>query len=523
VPVPLCHERALASGVFRGTLQELSVDAVVAGSPDGECHTLPVWFEVVGTRTFGGAMTSFAGASAVEVEGSIAMMPTERLEAEATTLAAHIAAATARFLEVVAELERRRSWESWEARSMAHWVSWQCSIGMRAAREHVRVAVALRGLPETRAAFGRGELSFSKVRALTRFATPEQELDDVELARQTTASQLERIAGAFTAACRAVDPDPVRRALDGSFIASAGNADGVTTTITVCVPNDVAARTFTAIDAELERLPHDDAVPARHRKVLAFAAVIDAYCEPDPDRPAVELSVHADVETLAEDRPGRCETAGVGIAPETARRLACDCGVRLTVGHDGSELDLGRRARFPNPSLRRFVLRKSNGCCAFPGCTQRTRLRVHHARSWAHGGPTDRVNLVGLCPSHHRAVHEGGWTVVADGRGGFTFHHPDGRAVPSVVVPAPSDDDAIVDANVLRGIEVTDTTIASLAGGEPMDLDWTMTVVCGNRNVGYRPQSECSAEHSDDDWAVELPPLDAEDQELVARFGDGSG
>ena len=229
-------------------------------------------------------MTAVVGVSPVEIEGAVGEMPTERLEAEATTLAGHIAAATARFLEVVAELERRRSWESWQARSMAHWVSWQCGLGMRAAHEHVRVAVALRDLPETRAAFGRGELSFSKVRALTRFVTPGQEAADVELARHTTAAQLERIAGAFTAACRAVDPDPVRRALDGSFVTSATNADGVTTTITVCVPNDIAARTLAAIDAEMERLPHDDAVRSRHRRVLAFAAVIDAYCEPDPER-----------------------------------------------------------------------------------------------------------------------------------------------------------------------------------------------------------------------------------------------
>jgi hypothetical protein len=410
-------------------------------------------------------MAAVADVSTADVRGSVGAMSTERLEAEATTLAAHIAAATARFLDVVAELEHRRSWESWEARSMAHWVSWHCGLGMRAAHEHVRVAVALRALPEARAAFGRGELSFSKVRALTRFATPEQERDDVELARQTTAAQLERIAGSYRAACRDADPDPDRRALDGSFVSSSGNADGVTTTITLCVPNDVAARTLRAIEAEVERLPRDDAVPARHRRVLAFAAVIDGYCEPVPDRPAVELSVHADVETIAEDQPGRCEAAGVRIAHEAARRLACDCGVRF-VGEQGvHDVDLGRRARFPNPALRRRVLRRDQGCCRFPGCTQRSRLRLHHVRHWAHGGPTDGDNLVVLCPAHHRAVHEGGWSIAVDGRRGFTFHDPNGRAVPRVVVPRPTDGDAVVRANVANGLPITDTTIASLAGG----------------------------------------------------------
>ena len=463
----------------------------------------------------GAFMAAVLDVTTTEPGGSIGAMTTERLEAEATTLAAHIAAATARFLDVVAELERRRSWESWEARSMAHWVSWQCGLGPRAAREHVRVAVALRDLPETREAFARGELSFSKVRALTRFATPKQEHDDVDLARQTTAAQLERIAGSYRAACRNTDPDPVRRALDGSFVSSASNADGVTTTITLCVPNDVAARTLSAIEAELDRLPVDDAVPARHRRVLAFAAVIEAYCEPDPNRPAVELSVHADVETLADDQPGRCEAAGVRIAPETARRLACSCGVRFVGEGSVPAVDLGRRARFPNPALRRTVLRRDAHRCRFPGCTQRTRLRVHHARHWARGGATDRHNLVALCPAHHRAVHEGDWSVVADGSGGFTFHTPDGRAVPEVVVPPPSDSHAAIAANVGRGHAITDTTIASLAGGERMDLDWTMMIVCGNRNVDYRPAAEGSAEPPAEEWSVEIPPLDAEDEELT--------
>ncbi len=444
-------------------------------------------------------------------------LPTERLEAEATTLAAHIAAATARFLEVIAELESRRAWESWEARSMAHWVSWQCGLGMRAARDHVRVAVALRELPEVRAAFGRGELSYSKVRALTRFATPEQEHEDVELARHATASQLERVAGAYVSACRGADPDLTRRALDGSFVSSTTNVDGVTTTITLRVPNDVAARTLAAIDAEMERIPSDEAVPARHRRVLAFAAVIDAYCEPDPDRPSVELSVHADVETLADDAPGRCDSAGIRFASETARRLACDCGVRLVAELDGTALDLGRRARFPNRALRRSVIRGGGDCCQFPGCTQRTRLRVHHVRHWARGGPTDRANLIALCPSHHRAAHEGGWTIEADGRGGYSFLDPNRRVVPQIVVPTPSDPGAVVDVNGAHGLTVTDRTISSLSGGERMDLDWTMTVVCGNRDVGYRPHAECSAEHPDDEWTVEVAPLDEDDEELVAR------
>ena len=80
-------------------------------------------------------------------------LETERLEAEITTLAGHIAAATCRWLVLVAEFDRREAWAAWGCKSSAHWLAWQCAMGLRAAREHVRVARALAGLPAIRATF----------------------------------------------------------------------------------------------------------------------------------------------------------------------------------------------------------------------------------------------------------------------------------------------------------------------------------------------------------------------------------
>ena len=92
--------------------------------------------------------------------------------------------------------------------------------------------------------------------------------------------------------------------------------------------------------------------------------------------------------------------------------------------------------------------------------------------------------------------------------------------MPEVVLRPPTRAAAAVDANIGRGVAVTDATIGSLAGGERMDLDWTMTVVCGNRDVAYPPRSERSAEHSGDEWVVEIP-LDPEDDVLAGREGHG--
>jgi len=102
-------------------------------------------------------------------------LPLERVEAEITQLSGHVAAATARLLRWISIYDRREGWKSWGCVSAAHWLSWKCGDGLHAAREKVRTARALDDLPELAGAFARGELSFTKVRALTRVATPNDE------------------------------------------------------------------------------------------------------------------------------------------------------------------------------------------------------------------------------------------------------------------------------------------------------------------------------------------------------------
>jgi Domain of unknown function (DUF222) len=128
-----------------------------------------------------------------EGEQSPEDLPTERLEHEITALAAQINAGCCRWLELIAEFDRRGGWGSWGCRSCAEWVAWQCALTTRAAREHVRVARRLGELPRIHQQFAAGRLSYSKVRALTRVAEPDSEEDLLELARHATTSQFERI------------------------------------------------------------------------------------------------------------------------------------------------------------------------------------------------------------------------------------------------------------------------------------------------------------------------------------------
>ena len=141
-------------------------------------------------------------------------MPLERVEAQICELAGHLAAATCRFLVLLGDFDARRGWASWEMGSCAQWLSWKCQMSSGTAREHVRVARALRELPVIRARFAAGRLSYAKVRALTRIATAATEAGLAGLAGPMTANQLERFARAHRRVTRADDADArVRRRL----------------------------------------------------------------------------------------------------------------------------------------------------------------------------------------------------------------------------------------------------------------------------------------------------------------------
>ncbi len=121
---------------------------------------------------------------------------------EIATLAAHLHAATYRLLTLIAEFDRLRGWEPEGHRSCAHWLAFRTGIDLGAAREKVRAARALKELPQISASMERGELSFAKVRALTRVATSESEGALLELALCSTAAQLERTVRAWRLMCR---------------------------------------------------------------------------------------------------------------------------------------------------------------------------------------------------------------------------------------------------------------------------------------------------------------------------------
>src|SRR5438094_10488539 len=134
----------------------------------------------------------------------------DRLGDEIAELSAHLDAATARLLDLIREFDARGGWNNGFL-SCAHWLCYRVGLEMGAARERVRVARALGTLPRLAQALARGELSYSKVRALTRIATPETEERLLKVGLAGTADHVERIVRGWRRVDRKMETEDTAR------------------------------------------------------------------------------------------------------------------------------------------------------------------------------------------------------------------------------------------------------------------------------------------------------------------------
>jgi hypothetical protein len=318
---------------------------------------------------------------------------------------------------VVAEAGRlRRAGASSELLSTQCWVREHCCLTPGAARERVSVARRLRELPEARAAFAAGEMSYAHVRQISA-ATADVDRD--------VATQGEAIL-----VDAALNLDPRRL---GVVIVHWRNPDGVLagandaherrrfdisetfeamTVLHGQLSGDDGALVRTAIDAYSKPLPDDTRTPTQRRAdALAELArqVLNAGHAPSSGGERPHLNVHVPLATL-EQRTGaeaaELDWGGV-VSGETARRLARDASVSRIITDGASEpLDVGRRARTIPAALRRAVVARDRHCVA-PGCDRPPAwCDVHHRHHWIDGGETKLSNLELRCHLHHRDEHE---------------------------------------------------------------------------------------------------------------------
>ena len=298
------------------------------------------------------------------------------------------------------------------------------------------MARALRGLPRIAQAYSSGRLSWDQLRPLTRFATPEtDERWAVEAADARPAWLWRESRRHERVGLRAADDAHRGRYLRISFDEEAP----------VCyIDGRLGAEQGAAVERALGRhsehveLADEPDLPAEARMADALVELVTQSGGAGSGVPV--LVVHAQAEVLSGDErsvgPVLAETdSGVRLASESVVRLACDCRVEWMLERDGRPVGIGRKGRVVPAALGRALRFRDGGRCRFPGCRRKRWLVAHHLWHWGRGGPTDLDNLVLLCHSHHRLLHEGGWRTSGHPGRDLRFHDPTGRPLrPGVAV-----------------------------------------------------------------------------------------
>jgi hypothetical protein len=337
----------------------------------------------------------------------------ERLGNEIAELSAHIEVAMARMLGLIREFDALDGWAN-GFQSCAHWLAWRVGLHLTAAYERVRVARALPTLPLISAAFARGEISYSKVRAVTRVATPQTEARLLKFARNGTASHVEALAQAWRRVDRNVENREAEHRHKSRSLLVYQDTDGMFVIRGRLTP-EVGAVVRQALAAACDQSWVDavDTAPGHYRpspsqrQADALGQIAEAALHHNLDPGALgeryQVVVHVDAPVLADpDQPGQSVLeAGVNSSAEESRRIACDA-TRVLMTHDaeGRVLEVSARTRTIPPALRRALQHRDRGC-RFPGCASRF-TQGHHLKHWANGGPTTLSNLALLCRRHHR-------------------------------------------------------------------------------------------------------------------------
>src|SRR5687768_2290771 len=297
----------------------------------------------------------------------------EELGDRIAELSAHLDAATARLLDMIREFDERGGWGNGSGfLSCAHWLSYRANLELGTAQERVRVARALGTLPRLAEALARGELSYAKVRAVTRVAKPETEDVLLKVAREATAAQLERIVRGWRRVDRKAEHEESAQRHKSRSLRVYQDEDGMVV-IRGRLEPEAGAVLMRALDAASETLyqqGRDDDDPPWTGQQRADALVLVAEAalrhELDPGAPGerYQVVIHVDAAVLADpEQPGQSLVEnGARLSAESAQRLACDAS-RVVMRHDedGNVVEVGARTRTIPPALRRALRHRDRG------------------------------------------------------------------------------------------------------------------------------------------------------------------
>ncbi len=360
-------------------------------------------------------------------------LPIDEIDKAIVKISSRINAATYELLVLIRQFDERAGWLKWGLANCAEWLHWRCDLSLSAAREKVRVAHALKILPAIATAFSSGQLSYSKVRALTRVARTDNEEALLAFALKTTAARVEERCRELRCGTAESVSDANRAHTCRSLRMHRDAGRGVMT-ITVELPLETGELLEKALDRARDTIAIESPELVDERwsaqQADALVTISNAYLFGRSDRSGstsdnYQVAVHVERSALA-NGDGRSS-----LPIESVKRLCCDSDAVVIVENEAGEpLSVGRKTRTVPTAIKRALRARDKGC-AFPGCHHKRFVDAHHIKHWSAGGETSLDNLMLLCSRHHRLVHEGGFRIERDYQNRWFFKQSGGCAVPA--------------------------------------------------------------------------------------------
>ena len=285
----------------------------------------------------------------------------DRLGDRIAELSARIDAATYELLCYLHQFNQQHGWEGF--RSCAHWLNWRTGLDLGAAREKLRVAAALAELPHIAAAMACGRLSYSKVRALSRVASPATEARLLAVACGATAAQVERLVRGWRQADQAAQADGEQVRLASRMLSTQVDDNGMLVLRARLTP-EVGAVRLRAVEAALEQVPAPAAgakgaeptIAQRRADALGLVAESALAGGLDPGNPGdrFQVTVHVPADTLASREPA---SAAPHLSAET--RAASPAAAQP----DAAAAPAGRETATATPHVAAETSEASAGAC----------------------------------------------------------------------------------------------------------------------------------------------------------------
>lgn len=336
-----------------------------------------------------------------------------------------------RRLEFVLEFEAEQIWVGTGHRNLTEFIASEWRMSRWHANRLITAAHRIDELPQTDAAFTRGDLSLEHVVELCRFATSQTERELIAWARRVKPKAVRRKADQEIRRSKEEAAEADRSRFLNYWWMNDGRLG-----IEAVLPAAQGAVVVTALDRIADRIPdivdvdeesntpHDASIDMR--RADALYALASARLANDQDADRATVVVHAPLEALAGNDGRTCWIEnGPAIPAETSRRLACDARIEFVLHNDlGDPVGVGKLQRTATPWMKRALKERDQGCKFF-GCECNRFLHAHHIDPWP--GPSDLENMVLLCTFHHKLVHEYGWKVELLPGGFARWFRPDGR------------------------------------------------------------------------------------------------